>query len=536
MRNKTRTVVLLSFAFMLTILLCNILCVNLTIAESELQITVSTDKEAYDIREIVNIDGNLTFGGSKIDQLIALEVSNVYGHPLVCRTIPTGNFSSSDEILDITVTPCDFYMNPQYSFEIGDTAYFNVTIKNNDTTPYGGRVVLSVLDGIMMPISQSVTSSFNVNPGFINTFRLSVYIPEWAYIGEAKAIVSVLTDMPKNGGVPYSSEKTASLWIFRGEFSDYGKQSSSFIIQTEGAALQGQYETVFRIPPLALPDVYSVYATSKHNNHQASQDTELSVNPTGAPPQASFTYTPLEAYVNMTITFDASASSPEGYNDTIIRYEWNFGDGTPPVIKEGTYENPPSPLATHVFIQVGTFTVTLNVTDTDQLWCTTSKPIEILPPSPPKADFIFYPPSPYPNQTVTFDASSSEPGWNGTVAPPIVSYKWNFGDGNITTVSTTIIYHIYETAENYTVTLTITDAEGASDNKTQVVMVSEAPPLIGDVDGNGKVDMVDIGLCCKAYGSKPGDSNWDPRCDVYNDGKIDMKDIGMVCQHYGESI
>jgi len=59
--------------------------------------------------------------------------------------------------------------------------------------------------------------------------------------------------------------------------------------------------------------------------------------------------------------------------------------------------------------------------------------------------------------------------------------------------------------------------------------------LVGDVDGNKKVDMADIGLVCKAYGSKPGDPKWDSRCDLNGDGKIDMKDVGIVCRNYGNT-
>ncbi|MDI6690246.1 MAG: dockerin type I domain-containing protein [Candidatus Bathyarchaeota archaeon] len=59
--------------------------------------------------------------------------------------------------------------------------------------------------------------------------------------------------------------------------------------------------------------------------------------------------------------------------------------------------------------------------------------------------------------------------------------------------------------------------------------------LVGDVNEDMKVDMKDIGLAAKAYGSKPGDPNWDPRCDLNNDGKIDMKDIGIICKNYGNT-
>jgi len=43
-----------------------------------------------------------------------------------------------------------------------------------------------------------------------------------------------------------------------------------------------------------------------------------------APPVASFTWNPKPALVNQDVTFDASASTPNG--GTIISYEWDFGD------------------------------------------------------------------------------------------------------------------------------------------------------------------------------------------------------------------
>ena len=58
--------------------------------------------------------------------------------------------------------------------------------------------------------------------------------------------------------------------------------------------------------------------------------------------------------------------------------------------------------------------------------------------------------------------------------------------------------------------------------------------LVGDVDGNGVVDMTDIGIAALAYASYPGHPKWDPRADINKDGIVDMSDIGIICLHYGE--
>ncbi|MEM2702976.1 MAG: PKD domain-containing protein, partial [Candidatus Bathyarchaeia archaeon] len=74
------------------------------------------------------------------------------------------------------------------------------------------------------------------------------------------------------------------------------------------------------------------------------------------------------------------------------------------------------------------------------------------PPQPPFAVFTFTPTYPEVNEVVTFDAS-------GSYDPDgyIVSYKWDFGDGNVTTTSNPIITHKYAAFGDYIVTLTVTD-------------------------------------------------------------------------------
>jgi PKD repeat protein len=86
--------------------------------------------------------------------------------------------------------------------------------------------------------------------------------------------------------------------------------------------------------------------------------------------------------------------------------------------------------------------------------------------TPPTALFTYSPTYPVANETVSFDASGSyDP--DGA----IVSYTWDFGDGNVTTVATPIIDHEFITYANYTVTLTVTDDGGLNGSYTQVVEV-----------------------------------------------------------------
>ena len=75
-------------------------------------------------------------------------------------------------------------------------------------------------------------------------------------------------------------------------------------------------------------------------------------------------------------------------------------------------------------------------------------------------------------QNVTFTAAgSSDPNGNP------LSYTWDFGDGNGTTVTTVTAVHIYEMAVQYTVNLTVIDQAGLVAYKSFEVKVDGVDPI-----------------------------------------------------------
>lgn len=83
--------------------------------------------------------------------------------------------------------------------------------------------------------------------------------------------------------------------------------------------------------------------------------------------------------------------------------------------------------------------------------------------NPPTADFSYV----TDNLTVTFTDQSNDT--DGT----IVSWNWNFGDGNSLSIQNP--QHTYAYPDSYTVSLTVTDNDGASDTTSQNIIVIGPP-------------------------------------------------------------
>jgi hypothetical protein len=68
------------------------------------------------------------------------------------------------------------------------------------------------------------------------------------------------------------------------------------------------------------------------------------------------------------------------------------------------------------------------------------------------------------------------------------------------------------------------------------IIFSLKPPLLGDVNKDGVVNIRDVVLVILIYRSTPSDPDWNPSADLNNDGIIDTRDITMVLQNFGVSL
>jgi len=61
------------------------------------------------------------------------------------------------------------------------------------------------------------------------------------------------------------------------------------------------------------------------------------------------------------------------------------------------------------------------------------------------------------------------------------------------------------------------------------------PTLPADVNGDRVVDIRDITIVALAFGTKPGDDNWNQIADLNDDEVVDIRDITIVALEFGKS-
>jgi len=131
----------------------------------------------------------------------------------------------------------------------------------------------------------------------------------------------------------------------------------------------------------------------------------------------------------------------QDFDGDVINWFWDFGDGN-----TSNEKNP-----NHNYIENGTYTITLNITDDDGAKQTTRWEI-IIHNVAPIAVFRYSPDSPTTNDTISFEDFSRDSDGS------IVSWFWNFGDGSKSEKK--VNDYKYENEGTYTVSLTVVDNDG----------------------------------------------------------------------------
>lgn len=170
-----------------------------------------------------------------------------------------------------------------------------------------------------------------------------------------------------------------------------------------------------------------------------------------------------------TFTFNAATSSDEEDSYYDINVRWDFDDDGE---WDTTYSTTRS--AKTSFSDAGTYTVVLEVVDSEGLTDTAETTITIVANDAPIPSFSVSPTSGTPGTTFYFDASDSSDSQYQTYQLE-VRFDWE-GDGSYDTSFSTdkTLSHQYDDPDTYTVKMQIRDPEGSTSETTKTVIVESS--------------------------------------------------------------
>ncbi|KAA3606486.1 MAG: PKD domain-containing protein [Calditrichaeota bacterium] len=340
------------------------------------------------------------------------------------------------------------------------------------TTQEGISVTKSYEKSGNYKVKLSVSDDANVGNS-TRSIRKNIFVNE-----PPKATISAQTVISANENFVLKATQSADS---DGEISDF------FWTFGDGKSANGKSVT----HSYKIPKTYNVKlkVTDNSNARNNTDETTLSVR-VNSPPKANAGGNQITN--ESKVFFDGSKSYDS--DDEIVRYFWQFGDGTSETGKK----------VEHVYKNSGTYKIKLTVTDASKT--TTSKgidEIEVKINTPPLADagnsqVVSF------GEKVEFDASFSQDS-DGK----ITKFQWEVEQGVI--LSGDKVSYTYKKPGVYQVKLKITDDKGAEDfHYTNVTVNSKPIPVIANIPRVAPNEIVNFdGSLSEDKDGKIIAANWD---------------------------
>lgn len=260
---------------------------------------------------------------------------------------------------------------------------------------------------------------------------------------------------------------TSSVQVFGNPTSNYnytaapcgdGKvyfQDSSYNLQATVVEWRWEFDafhySTLQNPVYVFPASDSCYSvTLIVKDSRGCVDTSDVTKTVCVPADFEFTFASTATCLRDTTYFTPSILEPAG--DSLIFFNWDFGDPTSGINNTSTLRNP-----SHYFSTASTYTVKLEAIDINNCTKTIFRTVKVNPLPVPAFTYV----SGVCDSTITFNESSSGSG------SPITRWVWNYGDGSpndtILPPANPDMVHVYPANGLFPVVLTVTNANGCSE-------------------------------------------------------------------------
>jgi PKD repeat protein len=232
-------------------------------------------------------------------------------------------------------------------------------------------------------------------------------------------------------------------------------------------------------------------------------------------PVASFNVSATEVDTGQSIQFTSTSTDPDG---TVTARDWDFnGDG----VTDATGSS-----VSRSFADNGTPTVTLKVTDNDGDSSTASRQVTIRN-RPPVAGFNLSAREFDTGDAVQFTSTSSDP--DGTVS----STEWDFDGDGATDATGSSVSHSFSDDRTWTVTLKVTDDDGASRSTSNEVTARNRPPR-ASFDWSPEQPVTGEEVVFTSTSNDPDDEIEEYEWDLDGDGQFNDGDGPQARRSFGE--
>ncbi|MDP5172037.1 MAG: PKD domain-containing protein [Bacteroidia bacterium] len=252
----------------------------------------------------------------------------------------------------------------------------------------------------------------------------------------------------------FASTDTADCYPFQSNFNDFS--SSAYGVGTWEWSVNGQLRSISQNFSYFFDTVGVYQVKLRVTDANGCQDSMIQkIYRHGIPVVAFFASDTIGCAPEAISFLDRSFPTPR-------IWDWSFGDGN-----TSNQQNP-----VHTYQNDGIYTVKLRITDQNGCFNEITK-VNYIELDHPEIDFTVDYEAGCPPLPVTFRTTGS--GLAG-----FANWRWDFGDGKVTTSLRDSIIYAYPAAGEYDVTLTVTDSLGCQSTVTKPAIVSVLGDIIPD--------------------------------------------------------